>query len=265
MIFAKKSLGQHFLKNQALCQRIARLLQCQPGDQILEIGPGPGALTGEILKSAYGRLLLIEKDDYWAKTHESHARAEVLCQDALAFDWSTLGGAWKLVGNLPYNIASPLIWEILSRCCNWELAVFMVQKEVAGRICALPHSREYGALSVWVQAHAKVKLQFVAGPGNFAPPPKVDSAVVSFWPAPERPKHPEALKLLLKTCFQKRRKQLGNILAGAAFGQLLAALPSCGLEPRFRPEDLSVQNYIELSGILAEQEHGSQNILPSTH
>lgn len=250
MIKAKKSLGQHFLKNQDICQHIINLLDLEPQDKVLEIGPGPGALTKLLLAKPLQKLLLIEKDGHWAKEHQQYA--EVIAGDALDFVWAALNGHWKLIGNLPYNVASPLLWNIMSQCTAWDQAVFMVQKEVAERICAMPNNRKYGALSVWIQCYAKVKMQFIVGPGNFVPPPKIDSAVVSFWPLQTRPQYPEILKELIHVCFQKRRKQLGNILSESAFAPLRAALPFFNIDSTARPENLSCQKFMELAAYWAE-------------
>lgn len=243
----KKSLGQHFLHDAGICRRIVNLLAPQDADQIAEIGPGPGALTGELLQAPHARLLLIEKDAYWAEGHARAGAAEVLNMDALTFDWHGLcaSGDWKIIGNLPYNIASPLIWEILGQCTAWQRAVFMVQKEVGQRLAASHDCKAYGALSVWAQCHASVKLEFCIGPGAFRPPPKVDSSVVSFEPLPERPEAPKALGSLLKLCFQQRRKQLGGILRKRP--DLLAGLAALGLEARLRPEELTPSEFWNLA------------------
>lgn len=252
----KKSLGQHFLHDAGICRRIVNLLTPVAGDQILEIGPGPGALTGELLQAPHAKLLLIEKDIYWAEERAKSGGAEVLRMDALKFDWACLGGSgeWKLIGNLPYNVASPLIWDILDQCACWQQAVFMVQKEAGQRLAASPGSKAYGALSVWAQCHARVKLEFCIGPGAFRPPPKVDSAVMLFEPLPERRKAPERLGPLLKICFQQRRKQLGSILRGMP--QLLAGLAELGIAARARPEEVTAREFWQLAELWGKAETG---------
>lgn len=241
----KKSLGQHFLVNDDICRRIVNLLELNPDDQILEIGPGPGALTRFLQNAPHKKLLLIEKDVWWAK--ERAKSAETLEMDALKFDWAELCGRWKLVGNLPYNIASPLIWEILSQCHSYTLAVFMVQKEVGERLCARPDSRLYGALSVWAQCHAHANLKFIVAPGAFRPPPKVDSAVVFFVPLATPPEYPDKLRSLLNICFQQRRKQVGGIFRRSHQETLLAGLNALGIDPHLRPENLSCNDYLNLA------------------
>lgn len=243
----KKSLGQHFLTNPQICQRIVSLLKPEAKDKILEIGPGPGALTRLLEHLPYQKLVLIEKDAWWAQARAANPRIEVKNQDAMKFDWLSLAipPAWKFIGNLPYNIASPLIWEIMKYCQIWKLAVFMVQKEVAQRITAPPGSKIYGAISVWTQAHARVKLEFTLAPGAFSPPPKVDSSVISLEPLPDRPQYPDELSRLLHILFQQRRKQIGVILKKAP--AFLDALKALAIPPTLRPEQLSPEEFIKIS------------------
>lgn len=216
---AKKSLGQHFLRDNNAVQRIVDLLRPESGDNILEIGPGPGALTSLLRPLPWAKLLLLEKDDAFAAAHAADTLPglEVVHGDALQFDWRNLSGAWKIVGNLPYNVASPLMWDMVSLIPHWDRAVFMIQKEVADRILASPGSKAYGALTVWMRSFAVPRKGFVLGPGAFSPPPKVDSAVITLTPVPSDalPAHPDALSRLIKICFQQRRKQLQGILRKA--------------------------------------------------
>lgn len=254
---AKKSLGQHFLRREDICARIAGLLMPGPEDRILEIGPGPGALTRALEAVPHSRLLLLEKDRHWAAERGRLAApsTQAVLMDALCFDWRRIQPEqpWKIIGNLPYNVASPLIWDIVSRAAGLARAVFMVQKEVGQRLAAAPGNGHYGALSVWVQSHARPHLEFVVGPGAFKPPPKVDSAVLSFDPLPsaQRPAHPEALSRLLRICFQQRRKQLGGIFRRANLPPLETGLKEMGLDPSLRPESLSIRDFRRLASFLA--------------
>ena len=253
---AKKSLGQHFLKTPAISERIAALLHPAESDHILEIGPGPGALTDQLRRYHPAQLTLIEKDDHWAAHHAALAAGipghTVLHQDALRFDWTLLDGPWKIVGNLPYNVASPLMWDIVSRVPVLARAVFMIQKEVAERLRAAPGGRDYGALSVWVQSFVRVEWGFTVGPGHFAPPPKVDSAVVAFAPLPQRGDFaPDALSLTLRVCFQQRRKQLQSLLRRQGLAAVADALPTLGIDPAARPETLTPRQFHALSALVA--------------
>lgn len=157
---AKKSLGQHFLKDAKTSARIVDLLRIGPEDRVLEIGPGPGAITGIIHERGPAEFRLIEKDSYWAAHHAELERpapaVQVLNADALAFPWESLEGPWKIISNLPYNVGSPLMWDIVSRTPDLTRAVFMVQKEVAERLYAKPGTKDYGALSVWIQSYVRV-------------------------------------------------------------------------------------------------------------
>ncbi len=247
----RKSLGQHFLRRPEICRRIADLVRPAAGDSILEIGPGPGALTLVLESLPHEKLLLLEKDRYWAEFHAARAfpGTETRCLDALDFPWEELQGAWKIAGNLPYNVASPLIWDIASRCRALVLAVFMVQKEVGLRLTAVPGTGDYGALSVWVQAHLTPRLVFPVGPSAFSPPPKVDSAVLDMLPRPleERPGNPAGLARLLRICFQNRRKQLGGLFRRRGETALLERLEAMGIPLTARPEELSPAQFLTLS------------------
>ncbi|MBO4300371.1 MAG: 16S rRNA (adenine(1518)-N(6)/adenine(1519)-N(6))-dimethyltransferase RsmA [Desulfovibrio sp.] len=250
---AKKSLGQHFLIRDDICKHIAALLLPQKNDRLIEIGPGPGALTRALEAQPHECLLLLEKDNYWAEVRQRSARlhTQTVLMDAMCFDWRRIqqGSPWKITGNLPYNIASPLIWDSLSLSAGWQRAVFMVQKEVGQRLAASPGSKKYGALSVWVQSFAKPQVEFIVRPGAFNPPPKVDSAVLSFTPLPvdKRPHFPAVLAKLLRVCFQQRRKQLGGIFKRSNMPGLVEALNHTRIDKDLRPEALTVMDFQRLA------------------
>lgn len=250
--FAKKRFGQHFLHDDGICRRIVGALGLEPGDRVLEIGPGHGALSVHVAAAGPQVYAAVERDpDLALELTAKCPGVAPLAADAMAVRWERLApaGGWKLVGNLPYNVASPLMWEIFSRCRALALAVFMVQKEVGQRLAARPGTGAYGALTVWTRSFVKPKLLFTVGPGAFTPRPKVDSAVLSFVPiVPEgEGVRPEALAALVRTCFQKRRKQLGNILKSQLNDQAVAALESWGLGLCSRPEELSPEQFQALS------------------
>ena len=247
---AKKALGQHFLHDKQVCSKIVALLDCKEHENVLEIGPGPGAVTKILETLPIARLLLLEKDNYWASVRQREGQqcTQTVLMDALRFDWTRLQTAmqWKIVGNLPYNIASPLIWDIVS-LAHFTRAVFMVQKEVGQRIVASPGNKAYGALSVWVQNYVQPSMNFCVAPGAFGPPPAVDSAVLTFLPNMDVPKHPQALAKLLHICFQQRRKQLGGTLRRASLANATQALAKCGIACTARPEELTPFQFRQLA------------------
>lgn len=246
---AKKSLGQNFLVDDNVCRRIADAVCRLPGDRCIEIGPGKGAITRFIMECV-DEYKVIERDDELADRLEQLPELDVVRMDALRFDWETLDPSWKIAGNLPYNIGSKLIWDIVSRTlCP---CVFMVQHEVALRLTAEPNSRQYGALTAWVKNFAATRYLFKVPPTVFRPKPKIDSAVVEFLPLKpqERPDCPEMLADLLHMCFQKRRKQLGNILKSKMNDSVEAWFEAGEARLTDRPENLSPMMFRELSTLV---------------
>lgn len=254
---AKKSLGQNFLRNPNVTMRIASLLDAESRSCILEIGPGRGALTEKLERLPHARLLMLEKDNELALERQRHASlsSQCLLMDARTFAWERLGREWIVCGNLPYNIASPLIWDLAEKGRNIRKACFMVQKEVAERICASPQSKAYGALSVWVQSFWEPDLSFLVGPKNFWPVPKVESAVfvASPLPNPLPASLTLSLKSLLDLCFQNRRKQLGGILRRAGFGRYEEFFEKYGIAQEARPESLRVSDFHAMSAFFDDE------------
>jgi 16S rRNA (adenine1518-N6/adenine1519-N6)-dimethyltransferase len=250
----KRSLGQNFLTDANIARKIVGALDIRPGDSVLEIGPGRGALTRHILERKPGRFRVLEKDDELAdRIASEHPDIEVVRGDALRHPWAELAAAegWKIVGNLPYNIASPIIWDLVSQG-NFARAVFMVQLEAGQRLAAKPGGRDYGALSVWVQSHAQVELLFKVPPQVFFPRPKVNSAVLEFFLRDPRPTREEASALAstLKLCFQKRRKQLGSILKSKGISEYAELVSGIGIDPAARPETLAPERFQALANAL---------------
>lgn len=259
---AKKSLGQNFLQDANIARKIVGCLHIEPSDRVIEIGPGPGMLSRIINAARPAYFCMVEKDDAlanqrrdeaqgWSAAEGGAAVTEVFCSDAMTMPWRDMREPVKIIGNLPYNIASPLMWDILSQTPGLVRAVFMVQKEVGQRLVAAPNSKTYGALSVWVQSHCRPKLEFIVPPQVFRPRPKIDSAVLSFEPLPPacRPARPDVLSTILKVLFQQRRKQLGHSLKLLEGG--LEAAGALGINLTHRPENISPERYKELAERLA--------------
>ena len=251
---AKRSLGQNFLIDANISRKIVDALDIKPGENVLEIGPGRGALTRHVVDRKPGRYVVLEMDDALAdELLLQYPGIEVVRGDALAYDWDSLAAAdgWKVVGNLPYNIASPLIWEIVSRA-ELARAVFMVQLEAGQRLAAKSGGRDYGALSVFVQSFARVELLFKVPPQVFRPQPKVTSAVLRFFLHPQRPSKDEARRLssTLRMCFQQRRKQIATILKSKGIEDYAGVLARLDIDARQRPETLEPERFRALGNLL---------------
>ncbi len=248
----KRSLGQNFLQDRNIARKIVSCLDIRPGDYVVEIGPGPGALTSFLLQSKAAKLLLVEKDAALAAERRKEAEArkeadgpcvEILNIDALTLPFEELPDGFKCIGNLPYNVASPLMWECFSRAKGLARAVFMIQKEVGQRLAAKPGNRDYGALTVWVQSFVSPRLEFIVPPNVFYPRPKVDSAVLSFVPKGEDAFGGDkaALSGVVKACFQMRRKQIGTILKSCDIS--LSLLEKSNICSSARPEELTLEQF----------------------
>ncbi|HEV8264163.1 MAG TPA: 16S rRNA (adenine(1518)-N(6)/adenine(1519)-N(6))-dimethyltransferase RsmA [Gemmatimonadales bacterium] len=256
---AKQSLGQHFLTDPKLLGRIADALDPVPDDIVLEIGPGRGSLT-EVLLARGVWVIAIEKDRRLAEELRDAGggmrdaeRLKMLEGDALRLDWHAVVAhpasrishpGFKVVGNIPYNITSPLLEKALTPPLP-ERIVFLVQDEVASRVAAPPGSKTYGALSVGVQAVCRVEKLFTIAPGAFRPAPKVRSALLRLTPLAEplvRPEEAAAFRAFVTGCFSRRRKQLHNAVPGAT----AAALTALGLDPTMRPETVAPADFVRL-------------------
>jgi 16S rRNA (adenine1518-N6/adenine1519-N6)-dimethyltransferase len=264
---AKRSLSQHFLHDPRILGRIAEALAFAPGDQVVEIGPGRGALTAELL-SRGAIVTAIEMDrDLLPGLVRRFPLLRLAHGDALDLDWAALAGVpaadLKVIGNIPYHITSPLIDKALAPPRPRQV-VFLIQKEVADRIAAAPGSREYGALSVGVQAVSRVERLFVVPAGAFQPPPKVDSAVIRLTPLAEPlvyDREVTGFRRLVTGLFSARRKQLQRgvrQLTGWPAADVDARLAGLGIDGTRRPETLSPAEFVALHRTLVDAGWGSR-------
>ena len=249
----RKRFGQHFLHDPATVARIVQAVAPASGDTLVEIGPGEGVLTGRLLAAA-GRLEAIEVDRDLAHALRERAdwtgRLRVHEADALDFDFSALapaGGRLRLVGNLPYNVSTPLLFHLLSQRTAIADMHFMLQREVVDRMAAAPASGDYGRLSVMIQAYCRVQRLFRVAPGAFRPPPRVESAVVRLVPRAEPavgPAAADAFADIVRRAFSARRKTLRNALRNRVQA---ATLEAAGIDPGTRAERLAVADFARLA------------------
>ncbi len=253
---ARKALGQHFLLDETLCARIARLPGDLAGRHVLEVGPGPGGLTRALLAAPIAHLTAVELDSRaLAALAEVEAafpgRLTVLQQDAMTFDGTALPAPRQVVANLPYNVGTPLLIGWLREAGAWERMTLMFQEEVALRIVAPPRTEHYGRLAVLAQwvAHCAIGLRLP--PGAFRPPPKVHSAVVVVTPHAEQPEPAlfRAMERVTAAAFGQRRKMLRGSLK--ALGAAEALLAACGIAGERRAEELSVAEFDALARAVA--------------
>lgn len=256
----RKSLGQHFLHDARALDRIVEALQLTGQETVLEIGPGRGALTDR-LAGRCARLVVIEYDRALAallrERHANDPHVEVVEADVLHTDLGVLAaGPYVLVGNVPYYITTPILFHALAAPRPLR-AVYLVQREVADRLAAEPGSRDYGALSVNVQAVARVEFVAPVPAGAFRPPPKVESAIVRISPreAPVvAPADEEPFRVLVQQLFGMRRKQMRRIVRSVArlgAAESDAVLARAGIDPEARPETLDPAAFARLLAALA--------------
>lgn len=253
----RKRFGQNFLHDRGIIQRIVQAIAPQQGDNLVEIGPGQGAITTELLP-LLGRMHAIELDrDLLGPLADRCATLGDLRlhnSDALKFDFSNLvepGRPLRVVGNLPYNISTPLLFHLLDQAAHIRDMHFMLQKEVVERMAAEPGGKSYGRLSVMLQARSRVTPLFNIGPGAFTPPPKVDSAFVRLQPWDPSPYSIAAwpvFSLLVARAFSQRRKTLRNSLRESLSAD---AIEVAGIDPGSRAERLSVADFVALANLAA--------------
>ena len=244
----RKRFGQHFLADAAVLDAIVDLIDPRPGQALVEIGPGLGALTLPLLQRC-GALTVIELDrDLAARLRAHGAGLTVIESDVLKVDFAALrrdlGQPLRVVGNLPYNISTPILFHLLGSAARVADQHFMLQKEVAQRMAAAPGGRDYGRLSVMLQWRYRIELVLDVPPQAFDPPPKVDSTVVCMRPLPlAEAERPERLAEIVTVAFSQRRKLLRHTL-----GRWLEARSFAGsFDLQRRAEEVSVAEYVALA------------------
>jgi 16S rRNA (adenine1518-N6/adenine1519-N6)-dimethyltransferase len=256
----RRALGQHFLRDRVVAGAIVDLVAPDRRDLVVEIGPGQGALTGELAARA-GRVIAIEIDaDLVAALRPRFPGVEVIEADACGWDYGALerpeGGRVLVVGNLPYSTGKPILQALVAARTAIDAMALMLQREVAERVAAPPGSKVYGSLSVLTQLYCDVRVAFRVPPGAFRPPPKVESAVLLLrpLPAPRVPVVDEPrFHVVVRSAFAQRRKTLANALAGSlglSAERARAAAEAAGIDPGRRAETLTLGEFARLAAAL---------------
>ncbi len=262
-LFPKKRLGQHFLVDPNILDKVIRAAEVGKQDVVLEIGPGLGGMTLGLSREAK-KVIAVEIDPKLVailkeKTKE-HRNVEVVKSDILKMDFEHFlkkeGRPVKVVANLPYQISTPLLFRFVESREVFSAFTLMLQKEVAQRMAAPPGGKEYGPLSIFVQLSLDVSIRFFIKPSAFFPPPKVESAVVQLvWK--EKPmiqaNEEEWFRRVVKACFGYRRKTLINALRHSELsvpGSVESRMEQAGIDPRRRPETLTIPEFAKLANVL---------------
>lgn len=269
-LFLKKSLGQHFLLDPTLIEKILRLAHLGAKDQVLEIGPGAGVMTEKIAEKA-ARLVAVEKDQRLVPLLKEKlsrfSHLQVIEGDFLELDLEKIlttsgGGKWKVIANLPYNIATEAVFRFLRASLHFSSLYLMVQKEVADRLTAGPGSKDYGILSIMTQIFSQNRTLLRLPPGAFTPPPKVHSALVEFQVA-EAPRYPihhlTTFESVIQAAFAQRRKMILNSLRGALGVGWRGAplvdweglLRQAEIPATTRAEQVPIEKFVALANLLA--------------
>lgn len=250
----RKRFGQNFLQDRNIIDRILRAINPQTGDNMLEIGPGLGALTQPLLRQL-DHLTAVEIDrdlqQYLTQLPIAQNKLQLIAADALTVDYGQFGTDLRIIGNLPYNISTPLLFHLLHHTPFIKDMYFMLQKEVVDRMAAAPNTKAYGRLSVMLQYHCEVEHLFDVPPEAFDPRPKVDSAIVRLAPyriSPFDKVAVDVLQKLVTSAFAMRRKTLTNNLKGIISFEQLAEL---GIDGGRRPEQISVMEYVQLAKFIS--------------
>lgn len=256
---ARKRFGQNFLQDMAIIEAIVEAISPEPGQHLVEIGPGRGALTEPLLQRC-DQLDVIELDrdlvPILEKKLSAYGHLRINQADALRFDYRTLQSdaePLRVIGNLPYNITTPLLFHLLEQSEIIEDMCFMLQREVVERICAQPGTKQYGRLSIMLQHQCYAEQLFIVPPEAFDPAPKVDSAIVYLQPLKQRlggEVDLNTLNAIVTQAFSQRRKTIANTLKKQVS---LEQLEQVGIEPKQRPETVSVEQYVKLSQCFSQE------------
>ncbi len=252
---ARKRFGQNFLHDAHVIGRIVDAIDPRPGQTMIEIGPGQAALTRALVERA-GHITAIEIDRdlaAWLRTQFTAEELTLIEADALEFDWSTIPGPLRVVGNLPYNISSPLLFSLVPHAGRVIDQHFMLQKEVVERMVAPPGSRTYGRLSLMLQFRYRMTRLFDVPRGAFTPPPQVTSSIVRMQPLPAEQLpavDPIVFGRVVATAFGQRRKTLRNALAPLATAEEIV---QAQVDPQARAETLSVDDFARLTAVLSSK------------
>jgi len=252
----RKRFGQHFLREPHIIDKIIKAINPLPEQHLVEIGPGQGALTFPLLNS-HCQLDLIELDrdliDWLVQQTTAFPQLKIHHADVLTFDFKTLitkQQPLRLVGNLPYNISTPLLFHLITAIDIIQDMTFMLQKEVVDRMIATPATADYGRLSVMLQYHYQIKHLFNVAPGAFYPPPQVNSSIVQLFPHPTPPvdiQNQQQFAQIVSQAFSQRRKTLRNTLKKQFTDQDFMTI---GIDPQRRAETLTLQEFAQLANLL---------------
>jgi len=253
---AKKRFGQHFLTDAYIINLLINNIAPKKDDQMLEIGPGLGAMTKPVLPLVdHLQVIEIDRDVINHLTHIGGDKITIHNVDALRVNFSEIIDSTRplrVIGNLPYNISTPLIFHLLDAAPSIKDMHFMLQKEVVDRITAEPGGKSFGRLSVMVQYQCQTEYLFFVGPESFSPPPKVDSAVVRIIPWDKKPfiaDNEAVFADVVRQAFAQRRKTLRNTLKKLIDAELLIEI---GIDPTARAETLSVEQFVKISNKVNE-------------
>lgn len=255
----RKRFGQNFLHDAGIIHQIVFAISPQKGENIVEIGPGKGAITGPVLEQT-GKIQVVELDrdliPLLKENLEGKGELTVNSADALQFDFSQLSKNdrdLRIIGNLPYNISTPLLFHLVTFLPKIKDMHFMLQKEVVDRMVAEPNTKAYGRLGVILQYYCRVEKLFIVKPGAFFPPPKVDSAIVRLIPHEKPPvdvKDESLFAKILTQCFRMRRKTLRNNLKEILSDEEIESL---GINPGCRSETLTIEEFAAIANLVADK------------